>query len=270
MRSGVPCGLGLNWSTLGSVPKYILGNFVACNFQSDFFLPLKLIKNLLELPAVRFECLQDCGIKILGHGAPTAALYENQGVPVLTRTDIFASATEHAEPVATWLSDHPPQSLSRCVGGASYTLMTPGVRFVSLAVDDMMAEPAFQAVIGGGQPVRLFPVVDNVYTTSLGSYPDYSDALSVKTELRHASLSSMDVITVRNGFLIVNMGKLNAANAKQMTVALFDYLGRIVGQWNVPAAQTHALPLSAKLTHGAYIARIICGSTMIVRTVAIR
>jgi hypothetical protein len=199
-----------------------------------------------------------------------AALYDNQGVPVLMQADIFPVATEHPEPVATWLSDHPPQSLSRCVGGASYTIITPGVKFVSLAVDDMMAEPAFQVVIVGDQPVRLFPVADNVYTTSSGSYPDYSDALSVKTELRHASPSSPDVITVRNGFLIVNTGKLNAANTKQMTVALFDYLGRIVGQWNVSAAQTHALPLSAKLTHGAYIVRIICGSTMIVKTVAIR
>jgi hypothetical protein len=80
----------------------------------------------------------------------------------------------------------------------------------------------------------------------------------------------MDIITVRNGFLIINTGRLNIDNAKPVVVSLFDCFGRIVGQWSITAEQIHAIPLSATLAHGAYIARITCGSTMIVRPVAIR
>ena len=201
-----------------------------------------------------------------------AALYENQGVPVLAQADIFPSAAEHMEPEATWLSDHPPQSLSRCVGGASYALITPGMRVVTLAVDDMMVVPALQANIVGDQPVRLFPLAENVYTTASGSYPDYSDALAVKTEFHQASsgIKNMDVITVRNGFLIINAGNLKMDNGKPIAVTLFDCFGRIIGHWSIATGQTRVVSLCTKLAHGAYIARITCGAATIVRPVLIK
>jgi hypothetical protein len=201
--------------------------------------------------------------------ASIARYYENHGVPELTPGDIFTAADEHMEPVAAWLTDHLPQQMSHSTNGFGGVFFFNGAR----AVEDMVfavAVPGVAAPMAGNQAVRQVPMLQTIYTTSSSVYPDYSDALAVKTELPHASPGSMDIITVRNGFLVINTGRLQIDNAKPVVISLFDYFGRLVGQWSVTAAQSRTIPLRTKLAHGAYIARITCGSAMIVRPVAIR
>jgi hypothetical protein len=197
--------------------------------------------------------------------ASVARYYENHGVPELTAGDIFASADEHIEPVAQWLTDHPPRQMSQAINGSWGAVIFNGAFFEDAV--KVVAVPNV-AQVAGNQPVRMAPFLQSIYATSSNTYPDYSDALAVKPEAPHASASGIDVVTVKNGFLVINTGKLKMDNGKPVVISLFDYFGRIIGQWNVIAAQRS--PLCTKLAHGAYIARITCGSTMIVQPIAIR
>ena len=202
-----------------------------------------------------------------------ARFYEHQGVPELAQADIFASSDEHMVPVANWLGVHPPQQMSHALcemwPGAGPTVRVFNAGAVEDKVFFAVAQPNV-AQVADNQPVRMMPMVETVFSTSSNLYPDYSDALAVKTELPHASSSSMDIISVRKGFLVINTERLNIDNVKPVVISLFDYFGRIVGQWSITAAQSHMIPLSTRLAHGAYIARITCGSAMMVRPVAIR
>jgi hypothetical protein len=202
--------------------------------------------------------------------ASIARYYENHGVPELAPGDIFAAPDEHMEPVAAWLTDHPPQQMSNSTNGFGGAVFLGGARIA----EDMvfaLAIPGVAVPVAGNQAVRQVPVLQPIYAASSSVYPDYSDALAVKTELPQASSpSSTNIISFRNGFLVINTGRLNIDNAKPVVISLFDYFGRIVGQWSITAAQSHMIPLSMKLAHGAYIARITCGSTIMVRPVAIR
>jgi hypothetical protein len=198
--------------------------------------------------------------------ASIARSYENRGVPDLAAGDIFASADEHIAPVAQWLTDHPPQRMSQAING----FWGAGVRVNVIAFDDMAAVPAIVAQAAENQPVRMMPLLQPIYSAGTTTYPDYSDALAVKPESPHAPSGGMDVIIVKNGYLVINTGRLKMDNSKPMVISLFDCSGRIIMQWNVPAVQSRMIPLNTRLMHGAYIARITCGSTMIVRTIAIR
>jgi hypothetical protein len=159
--------------------------------------------------------------------------------------------------------------MSHAVNGFGGVMFLAGAR----AVEDMvfaLAVPGVAAPVAGNQAVRQVPMLQAIYATNPGVYPDYSEALAVNTELPHASPKTMDIITVRNGFLVVNTERLNIDNSKPAVISLFDCFGRLVGRWNVTAAQNHIIPLSRKFAHGAYIARITCGSAMMVRPVVIR
>jgi hypothetical protein len=195
-----------------------------------------------------------------------ARSYENRGVPELAAGDIFASADEHIAPVAQWLTDHPPQRMSQAINGS----WGAGVRVNVIAFDDMAAVPANVALAAGNQPVRMAPFLQPIYSASSNTYPDYSDALAVKTESPHASASGIDMIIVKNGFLVINAGRLKMDNSRPVVISLYDCSGRIIGQWNVTAAQSRVIALGTRFTHGTYIARITCGSTMIVRPIVIR
>ncbi|MGB7569538.1 MAG: hypothetical protein WBM07_16870 [Chitinivibrionales bacterium] len=197
-----------------------------------------------------------------------ARLYENHGVPELTAGDIFASADEHMEPVAQWLTDHPPQRMNHDLNGFVTGLIPAGLLVFEDAV--VAAAPANVALADVNQPVRMAPFLQPIYTASSTTYPDYSDALAVKTESLHAPSSGMDMIIVKNGFLVINTGKLKMDNSKPAAISLFDCFGRIIGQWDVSAAQSCIIPLRTKLAHGAYIAQITCGSTKIVEPIVIR
>jgi hypothetical protein len=197
-----------------------------------------------------------------------ARSYENRGVPELAAGDIFAAADEHIAPVAQWLSDHPPQRMGQSVYGAWGIAVPVGVRFVVEDAANVAAVPNV-ALADVNQPVRMMPFLQPIYSTGSTTYPDYSDALAVKTESPRASASDIDMIIVKNGFLVINTGKLNMNN-NNVVITLFDFHGRIIGQWNVPAAKSRMIPLNTRLMHGAYIARITCGSTMIVRPIVIR
>jgi hypothetical protein len=203
--------------------------------------------------------------------ASIARLYENHGVPELAPGDILASSDEHLEPVAQWLTDHPPQQMNNDVGGiVVWNILMP---VVARAVDDFAAGAAVPNAdpVAANQAVRMAPPLEAIYTTSSTEYPDYSDALvAVKTGLPYATSTSADVVTLKNGFLVVNVGSLKVDNGKPVMVSLFDCFGRTVGHWSVSVAQSRMIPLPARLAHGVYMARITCGTTMIVRPVAIR
>jgi hypothetical protein len=198
--------------------------------------------------------------------ASVAQYYENHGVPELTAGDIFASADEHFEPVAQWLTDHPPRQMSQAINGFWGDFIPVKV----IAFEDMAAVQGNVAQVAGNQPVRMAPFLQSIYATSSNTYPDYSDALAVKPEAPHASASGIDVVTVKNGFLVINTGRLKMDNGKPVVISLFDFSGRIIGQWNVSATQSRMIPLCTKLAHGAYIARITCGSIMTVQPIAIK
>jgi hypothetical protein len=205
--------------------------------------------------------------------ASIARFYENHGVPELAQGDIFASSDEHLEPVAQWLTDHPPHQMNHDIGGiVVWNILVPVVAR-AVFFDDFVAGAAVPNPdpVPANQAVRMALPLQAIYTTSSTEYPDYSDALSVvKTGLTHASSSSVDVVTVKNGFLVINSERLKTDNGKPVEVSLFDCFGRTVGHWSVSAVQSRMIPLPARLAHGVYMARITCGTTMIVRPVAIR
>ena len=176
-------------------------------------------------------------------------------------------------PVADWLSVHPPQQMGHVIcemwPGAG-----PSVRVVNArAVEDMVffavAQPNV-AQVADNQPVRIMPMVGTVSSTSPNLYPDYSDALSVEAKARHTVSNNADIVTVKNGFLVINTERLKIDNDKPAAISLFDCFGRVVGHWRVTAGQSRVIPLSRRLAHGAYIVRITCGATMFVRPIAIR
>ena len=85
-----------------------------------------------------------------------ARLYENHGVPELTAGDIFASADEHMEPVAQWLTDHPPQRMNHDLDEFGTGLVPAGVRVVEDFVN-VAAVPANVDLADVNQPVRMAP-----------------------------------------------------------------------------------------------------------------
>jgi hypothetical protein len=202
-----------------------------------------------------------------------AQSYESQGVPQLNPEDIFSDPGEHMEPISDWLKAYPPQSMSR-----SITL--PGLVHSYYMEEDMAGGNMRFAVInnkaiaplpaGGNGQVLVMPAANAVYSVDAGTYPDYETAITVKTDLKAASHGVSDVLIVKGGRLFINGEKFGSGNGNPVRIALFTCSGKKINVWNIAISKQGLMPVIAKLAQGAYIARITCGTTLIIQRIIVK
>ena|GEM_PF-1775493 len=207
-----------------------------------------------------------------------AQQYEAQGVPLLEPGDLFPAKNElSAVPVAEWLIAHPPQSMAHDMYLSSAVNQVIGIRFMVVA--DMAVPGALinadKVGLDPAVPARLaMPQVSPLYyqTASSSGYPDYSDAVAVLPGNHQASGAEAIKVIVYNGSFMLDLQGLGIDKDGQVQVLLYDFLGRVVGAWNVAVSDSHVrLSICSHSLHsGAYVMRLYGKNIDCTRRVLIR
>jgi hypothetical protein len=208
-----------------------------------------------------------------------ARQYDAQGVPLLDPGDIFPATNERTNiPVDQWLIAHPPQSMAH-----NFYLPSTGnqcSRIMFYAWEDKAGSLNFLVAPNAAVPVlttpaRLaMPQVSPIYyqTASSSGYPDYSDAVAVLPGNQQASRGDAVKLVVRNGSCVLDLQGPWIDKDGQVRVLLYDFLGRVVGAWNVAASASHTrLSIGPRsLPWGTYVIRIHGNNIDYTRRVLIR
>jgi hypothetical protein len=97
------------------------------------------------------------------------------------------------------------------------------------------------------------------YTMASSSgYPDYSDAVAVLPGNHPAFGGEAVKVVVRDGSFVLDLQGPGIDKDGQIGVLLYDFLGRVVGSWNVAMSASHVrLSIgSQSIPWGAYVMRI--------------
>jgi hypothetical protein len=206
-----------------------------------------------------------------------AQQYEAQGVPLLDPGDLFPATNERANvPVGQWLIAHPPQSMAHDIYLPFAGNQVIGIRFM---VEDMAVPMvlfnAGKVALDPATPARLaMPQVSPLYyqTATSSGYPDYSDAIAVLPENHQVSGVEAIKVIVYNGSFMLDLQGLGIDKDGQVQVLLYDFLGRVVGAWNVAVSDSHVrLSIGSRsMPSGAYVMRLYGKNIDCTRRVLIR
>jgi len=181
-----------------------------------------------------------------------AQQYANEGVPLLTRSDIYPSSSEKsAIPVAEWLVANPREFQENGpIGWRNIVLdfaVAGGAKNLEVAVPS-----AGQQVWANTQAQVIISTTDNVVT---------SDYLVAPVIVQHKkATANAPLLHQRNSYLDITLPELATADLSRMEVVLYDMSGRVVARWKAGSLlRNSAASFSVKLPHaltGVYCVRI--------------
>lgn len=181
-----------------------------------------------------------------------ALLYANEGVPLLAKSDIYASTDEKsAIPVAEWLIANPREF----PGNSS--LFWRDVIFDNVAGGNVknleIATPQAAAQRWANAQADVITAPSQDIVTS-----DYEVA-PVTTQPHNFTTNRLSV-QLRNGYLDITLAQLATTDISRMEVVLYDMSGRVVARWKAGfLLRNSARGISLKLPHllsGVYCVRI--------------
>jgi hypothetical protein len=195
-----------------------------------------------------------------------ASRYEQSGVPVLDPSEIYASADERSDmPVGEWLKANPPVPMVQNIYPFSIVRVLPGA-IVILDVALPSDKKAASDVAAGFAP----PQASSIYTLS-SSFPDYTEALSVRDE-KQKTFSRPGTIPFiyKNGTIVIELSKFGISGNEAVQIALYDCAGRIVGKWNSSVSKNCLTINMNTFAHGTYMLRVSSRSTGSLQKLVVR
>ncbi len=189
-----------------------------------------------------------------------ASGYENEGVPVLAKSDIFPAADEKAAiPVADWLKANPRE--------VPQTQLWWGMMMDGAVRKDVLEV----AVPAAGAARWANPAADEIFVPTIVQNASTYEVAPVRQSPR--TKESGISLQIRQGYLLVNFGTLSSFSA-QTEFVLYDLSGRVVMRCSLGrlfsaggAVVQVKLP---KVNAGMYLARLEKGGARFSQTIMIR